>query len=84
MVSYLHLGGDTMVPLRSVIAVLDWEVQRAPATREFLDLQRSEGRLVDLSAGRPKSVVVTDGGAFLSAVSVLTLQRRARAVRLDA
>ena len=74
---YLHVGGDHIIPVRSIVAIVDWRARRAAATREFLDLQRSEGRLQDLSEGSPKACIITDGGTFLSAISAATLQRRA-------
>jgi len=82
MVIYLRLGGDHLVPLHSVIAVLDGRARRASATQEFLHLQRSEGRLVDVSGGRPNSLVITDRATYLSPLSAATLWRRARAGRV--
>lgn len=81
---YLHVGGDHAIPVRSIVAIVDWRVRRAAATREFLDLQRSEGRLHDLSEGSPKACIITDRGTFLSAISAATLQRRAVQVQGDA
>ncbi|HEX6989819.1 MAG TPA: hypothetical protein VF282_10175, partial [Bacillota bacterium] len=75
---YLYLGADQLVPLRDVVAVLDERATRAPATREFLDVQRAEGRLHDLAADHPRAVVVADRGTYLSPFAAATLWRRVR------
>ncbi|SDF53980.1 extracellular matrix regulator RemB [Sporolituus thermophilus] len=74
---FLHLGGDTVIPLKSVIAIGDLKFSRSPVNDEFLRTMREENMIVDISEGSPKSFVVTDKVVYLSAISSLTLKKRA-------
>lgn len=67
-----------MIPIRDVIAILDMATkEESKATDEFLKVAREEGLLQDLSAGKATSFVVTSQKVYLSAISSLTLRRRA-------
>jgi len=74
---FLHLGSDTIIPLREVIAMVDMKAARAPVNAPFLDFAASRGRVTDVTDGPAKTVVLTDRGVFLSAISSLTLKKRA-------
>ena len=76
MTIYLQPGADHLVPLSAVIAVLDGRLRRQGSVQEFLDLQRSAGRLVDLASGRPRALVITDQATYLSPLSPAALRRR--------
>ncbi|MFO7245628.1 MAG: DUF370 domain-containing protein [Thermaerobacter sp.] len=76
MTIYLQPGADHLVPLSAVIAVLDGRLRRQGSVQEFLDLQRSAGRLVDLAGGRPRALVITDQATYLSPLSPAALRRR--------
>ncbi|MGE5590284.1 MAG: extracellular matrix regulator RemB [Bacillota bacterium] len=78
---FLHLGADEIVRLSGVVAILDIKVARAAATKEYLQLTRSENRLHDVSDGDAKSFVITLDGVFLSPISSVTLKKRAAFVR---
>lgn len=79
---FLHVGSDVTVSLRQVVAILDYRTsQVGEATREFLDASWKANRVIDLSGGDPRSVVLTDNGVYLSPISSPTLQRRADFLR---
>lgn len=74
---FLHIGSDVVVPLREVIAILDAELlERSQAVRDLVSLQQAERRVTDIAGGRPRSIVLTDRGVFLSPISTVTLRRR--------
>lgn len=74
---FLHVGSEIMVPIKQIVAIIDFRgTQTSPATREYLDVARTEKRLIDLSGGSPKSVIVTTNQVYLSPISSLTLKKR--------
>lgn len=74
---FLHIGGDVVVSLQQVTAILDLRtVAERPATRDFLQLSRSEKKTVDISAGEAKSAILTKTAVYLSPISSMTLKRR--------
>ena len=76
----LHLGADVVVPLKEVIAIFDIKDANSPVNRSFLQTMREEGMTFDVSEGNPKSFVLTDKKVYLSAISSLTLKKRAENV----
>lgn len=78
---FLHLGGDVIVRLKNVIAIFDLEVAGAPASKEYLQIAKDEGFLVDVSEGTPKSFVTTDRKVYLSPISSVTLKKRTAFIR---
>lgn len=75
---FLHLGADVVVPLKDVIAILDYETgKESMVTREFLTVVEEEGFVRDISEGASKSFVVTSRYVFLSPISSVTLAKRA-------
>ncbi|MDI6871671.1 MAG: DUF370 domain-containing protein [Bacillota bacterium] len=78
---FLHLGGDVVVPLREVVAIFDRGLlAQSRAAEEFLKTTKDEGLLLDVSAGHPKSFVLTTDRVYLSQISSLTLKKRAENV----
>lgn len=78
---FLHLGGDTAVALRDVIAILDIESTTISRdTKEFLRTQEEEGFVTSVSDDIPKTFVVTESKngikVYLSPISSATLQKR--------
>lgn len=74
---FLHVGSEAMVPLKEIVAIIDYRsTQLSPATREYLEVSRTEKRIIDLSSGSPKSVVITTNQVYLSPISSLTLKKR--------
>lgn len=74
---FLHLGADTVIPLRDVIAITDIKAARSGINDEFLRVMREENLIDDISESDPKSFVVTDKKVYLSAISSSTLKKRA-------
>lgn len=73
---FIHVGGDTIIEQRRLIAILDAQIRDAPATREFLATARRHPGVEDVTGGEAKSIIVTDRRVYLSPVSPLTLKRR--------
>lgn len=74
---FLHLGADTVVPLREVIAINDLKHTPAKANVAFIAKMRQADMIVDVSDNQAKSFVITDSKIYLSAISALTLKKRA-------
>ncbi len=80
---FLHLGGDTVVNLKDVIAIMDLDVtSTSKITREFLAVAEEEGFVVNVSEDLPKSYVLTEidheSKIFVSPISSATLLKRAK------
>lgn len=76
---FLHLGDDVVVSLKDVITILDIQsAGQSEDTRAFLRQCRQRSRILAGSEAGAKSVVVTDGGIYLSPISSVTLMRRAQ------
>ncbi|MDU2065472.1 MAG: DUF370 domain-containing protein [Sporomusaceae bacterium] len=74
---FLHLGSDYVVPLKNVIAITDMKNVKSGINQEFIKAKRSQKVVIDISEGNPKSFVITDKKIYLSAISALTLKKRA-------
>ena len=81
---FLHLGADTIIPLKNVILISDRKEDTSVINNEFLQTMTEEGMIVDVSHGNAKSFVICDEKVFLSAISSLTLKKRASAGYADA
>lgn len=75
---FLHLGADTVIPLRDVIAITDIKAVRSGINDEFLRVMQEENLIDDISDNNAKSFIVTDKKVFLSAISSATLKKRAQ------
>jgi hypothetical protein len=74
---FLHLGADTVVPLADVIAITDLKTVRSGINRDFLNKMREKNLIIDVSSDHPKSFIITRENVYLSAISSLTLKKRA-------
>ncbi|CUH95761.1 hypothetical protein P22_1841 [Propionispora sp. 2/2-37] len=74
---FLHLGADTVIPLKNVIAINDLRSGKSNVNNEFLKTMKDEQMIIDISDNNPKSFVLTDKVVYLSAISSLTLKKRA-------
>lgn len=71
---YIHIGGDSVVYARDVVAILDVRtVSAADSTKDFLQ----KSAMVSNSETEVKSFVVTLEKVYGSPISSLTLKRRA-------
>jgi len=78
---FLHIGGDVVVPVKNVIAIMDMETTTTSKdTKEFLRIAEEEGFIYCISADLPKSFVITEtekkSRIYLSPISSVTLQKR--------
>ena len=74
---FLHLGADMVVPLRDVIIITDFKSGKSSINKEFLERMKDEKKVIDVSEKNPKSFIVTEKIVYLSAISSLTLKKRA-------
>lgn len=74
---FLHLGADTVIPLADVIAITDLKTVRSGINRSFLNTMREKNLIIDVSSDNPKSFIITKKNVYLSAISSLTLKKRA-------
>ena len=79
---FLHIGGDVVIPMKNVIAILDMETTTlSKDTKEFLRVAEEEGFINAISADLPKTFIITEmdkkSKIYLSPISSVTLQKRA-------
>ncbi len=79
---FLHIGGDVVIPMRNVIAILDIEsTTLSKDTKEFLKIAEEEGFIDAISNDLPKTFIITEtekkSRIYLSPISSVTLQKRA-------
>lgn len=74
---FLHLGADVVVPLRDVITITDFKSGKSSINKEFLERMKDEKKVIDVSEKNPKSFIITKKMVYLSAISSLTLKKRA-------
>ena len=74
---FLHLGSDVSVALKDVIAIHDYKTFRAVINRDFIQKKKAANAIIDISGNDPKSFIVTQYKVYLSAISSMTLKKRA-------
>ncbi|MTH54172.1 DUF370 domain-containing protein [Bacillus mangrovi] len=73
---YIHLGDDFVVPSKDVIMIMDTASSKtSDIVPEFLDKQKE--KVVRLSEGEAKSIVVTEKHIYFSPLAAGTLKKRA-------
>lgn len=73
---YLHLGHDTMVNNRKIIAILNFDLRNeSREVKQFFSRMRAEGK-VNGTVEDAKSMILCDDGIMLSNISTQTLLRR--------
>lgn len=80
---YLHLGGEIVVAIAEVVAILDMRLlDHAEVNREFIDRALNDKRVrgEGLTPGC-KALVVTRDAVFTSGISAPTLARRMAQVK---
>ena len=78
---FLHLGGDVVIPLKNVIAIMDIETTTiSKDSKYFLKIAEEEGFIETISNDIPKSFIITEcnkkSKIYLSPISSVTLQKR--------
>ena len=74
---FLHLGADTVIPLRSIIAIFDLKITGSAITDQYMKNIKAKNKVIDISNNNVKSFIVTDQNIYLSAISSQTLKKRA-------
>lgn len=79
---FLHLGGDTAISMKDVIAIIDIsQKNKAKITQEFLKVADEEGFIEKISDEQPKTFIIAEidkkSKVFLSPISSVTLLKRA-------
>lgn len=74
---FLHLGADMVVPLRDVIAITDLKSGKLGINKTFLNKMQDEKKIIDISEKKAKSFIITNKIVYISAISSLTLKKRA-------
>ena len=80
---FLHLGSDSVVPLKNIVAITDMKIVKSGINQEFIKLKCNDKLVEDISEGNAKSFIITDNKVCLSAISTLTLKKRAEYIRED-
>ncbi|WP_378956928.1 extracellular matrix regulator RemB [Pelosinus sp. sgz500959] len=80
---FLHLGADIVVPLRDVIAITDFKSGKSGINKEFLNKMQDEKKMIDISEKNCKSFIITNKTVYLSAISSLTLKKRANSFSMS-
>lgn len=77
---YLHIGNETSIPFRKIIAIIDLDtVESALSTKELLDVAANKQLLEGPNGdSKPKSCIITSDKYYLSTISAVTLARRAK------
>ena len=78
---FLHIGGDVVIPIKNVIAILDIETTTiSKDSKDFLRIAEEEGFIQAISEDLPKSFIITEvdkkSKIYLSPISSITLQKR--------
>lgn len=74
---FLHLGADTIIPLKEVISITEYKNGSSEINKEFIDLMIEERMIKDVSDGNPKCFIITEKIVYVSAISSTTLKKRA-------
>lgn len=77
----LHIGGNTVVPMSSVIAIIDLEAMKdSTINSEFIQIAEDEGFVTQVSDEETKSLVLTEykkrTAIYMSPISSATLLKR--------
>ena len=58
---FLHIGGDVVIPMKNVIAILDIESSTiSKDTRDFLKTAEEEGFVTAITDDLPRSFIITE------------------------
>ncbi|MDQ0228165.1 extracellular matrix regulator RemB [Metabacillus niabensis] len=74
---YIHLGDNYVVPSKEVVMILDRQSSQASTiVTEFYEKQKA--KIVKLTNGKAKSIIVTIDKIYFSPLSSSTLKKRAQ------
>lgn len=80
---HLHIGGDTAVDMRDVVAVFDMDnTTVSKRGREFLAEAGKRGEIIDITEDLPKSYIITESRGvrrvYISSLAPQTLVKRVK------
>lgn len=70
---YIHIGENASVPMESVIAILSYDSSCTSLIKQAEKEKRFFGKIDEK---KPKSVIITDEGVYISQISPETLKSR--------
>ena len=84
---YLHIGEETVIPMREIVGIFDMEnTTISKTTRTLLSEAERQGRVITVGNDLPKSFVVCQKGdepplVYISQISCATLLKRAKSYK---
>ncbi len=79
---FIHLGGNRMIRIREVIAIIGVGAERTrSAEAPLIEAAMKEGRMERISPEEIKSYIITDDKVYASPISSVTLKKRAEISR---
>lgn len=80
---FLHIGSDYVIPLKNIVAITDMTAIKSGINEKFITTKRKEKKVEDVSDGNAKSFIITDNKVYLSAISSITLKKRAGYIKSE-
>lgn len=78
---FIHVGGDTVIRSKDIIAILDQHVKEtSEITESFFNFYKETKQIKEISKDMTKSIVITTEQIYFSPISSVTLKRRALVV----
>lgn len=75
---FIHLGGDTVIRSKDIIAILDKHVKESSEITEiFLNYNKAAKQIKEITKDMTKSIVITTYQIYFSPISSVTLKKRA-------
>lgn len=73
----LHLGKDSVIPLKDIIAIIDKQSSfKSEDTRQFFEQAENQG-IVSNTSDKIKTYILTEKTIYTSTISSMTLRQRA-------
>ncbi|MEQ6376407.1 DUF370 domain-containing protein [Bacillaceae bacterium S4-13-56] len=74
---FIPIGEDYVIELNEVIAMIDHQLLLSSTIiQEMIQNQRKEKKIIEISNGSTKSIVITPDQIYFSPLSVATLKKR--------
>lgn len=77
---FIHLGGDTLISSKDIIAIISVENVSDTDCRKVLLKGLNQKEIKRIDPENCKSIIITDKKIYLSPISSLTLKKRAEFV----
>jgi hypothetical protein len=76
---FLHIGNNVLIRKDEIIGIFNISsLAEDIKGKKFLNEVRHAKEMKDISGGKQTSIVLTDGGPYISRISTMTLQARSR------